>query len=240
MRVASWSPSRSSAFSALLRQRVHRAQQRDLGVERLAGPRHERGRDAEERAVRVVQDERRRRRVPRGVAAGLERRADAAGRERRRVRLALDQLLAAELGDRVAVAGRVVEGVVLLGGQAGQRLEPVRVVGGALLHRPLAHRLGDRVGQLRVERVAGLQRRGQLLEDVLGQAGALLVGREDVGAEDVGAGRRQVDGAEGAAVHRPLGGRDVLLAGTHGAGTSSCACSGRCWRGAAASRGRRR
>ena len=40
-------------------QRVHRAQQRDLVVERLAGPRGERGRDAERRAVRVLEDERR-------------------------------------------------------------------------------------------------------------------------------------------------------------------------------------
>ena len=88
------------------RERVHRAQQRDLVVERLARPRRERGRDAEQRAVRVLEDERRRGRVPRGVAARLERRPDAAGRERRRVRLALDQLLAGELGERVAVAGR--------------------------------------------------------------------------------------------------------------------------------------
>ena len=89
-----------------LRERVHRAQQRDLGVERLAGPRRERGRDAEQRAVRVLEDERRAGRVPGGVAAGLEGGADAAGRERGGVRLALDQLLAGEVGDRAAVAGR--------------------------------------------------------------------------------------------------------------------------------------
>ena len=117
-------------------------------------PRRERGRDAEQRAVRVLEDERRRGRVPRGVAARLERRADAAGRERGRVRLALDQLLAGELGDRVAVAGRAVERVVLLGGRAGERLEPVRVVGRAALHRPLAHRRGDGVGERRLERLA--------------------------------------------------------------------------------------
>ena len=228
IRCASVSPNSFSAFRRALGERVHRAQQRDLVVQRLARPRHEGGRDAQERAVGVVEDERRRGRVPRGVAAGLEGRADAARRERRRVGLALDELLARELGDRVAVAGRVVEGVVLLGGQAGQRLEPVRVVRRALLHRPLAHRLGDGVGERRVQRRAGLERRLQLLVDVLGQARALLVDREDVGAEGVGAGAGggQVGGAEGAAVDRPLGGRDVLLTGTHGAGTSSCAYSG--------------
>ena len=150
------------------RQRVHRAQQRDLLVERLAGPRRERGRDAEQRAVRVLEEERRRRRIPRGVAARLERRADAAGRERRRVGLALDQLLAGELGDRVAVAGGRVERVVLLGGRAGERLEPVRVVGRAALHRPLAHRRGDGVGERRLERLALCDRGLELAEQPFG------------------------------------------------------------------------
>jgi hypothetical protein len=86
------------------RERVHRAQQRDLVVQRLARPRREGGRDAQQRAVGVLEDERRRGRVPGGVAAGLERRADAAGRERRGVRLALDELLAGEVSDRGAVA----------------------------------------------------------------------------------------------------------------------------------------
>ena len=118
------------------RQRVHRAQQRDLGVERLAGPGGERRRDAEQRAVRVLEDERRAGRVPRRVAAGLEGRADAAGRERRRVRLALDQLLAGELGERRALAGGVEERVVLLGRQPGERLEHVGVVRGAAARAP--------------------------------------------------------------------------------------------------------
>src|SRR6185295_901754 len=108
-----------------LAQRVHRAQQRDLVVERLARPRRERRRDAQQRAVRVLEDERRRGRVPRGVAARLEGRAHAAGRERRGVRLALDELLARELGEGGAVRARGVERVVLLGGRARQRLEPV-------------------------------------------------------------------------------------------------------------------
>ena len=67
---------------------------------------------------------------------------------------------------------------------AGQRLEPVRVVGRAALHRPLAHRLGDRVGERRVERLAAVEGRLQRVEDVLGQP--LRAGRrgEDVLAED--------------------------------------------------------
>ena len=139
--------------------------------------------------------------------------------KRRGVGLALDQLLAGELGDRRAVAGGRVEGVVLLGGRAGQRLEPVGVVGRALLHRPLLHRLGDRVGQRRVERLAARERPLQRLVDVLGQAVALDGGGEDVGAEDLVAGEGQVERAERGSVGAPLRGGDVLLAGPwHGRG----------------------
>src|SRR4029453_5817946 len=97
------------------RQRVHRAQQRDLRVERLTRPRGERRRDAQQRAVRVLQEERRARRVPGRIAARLEGRAHAAGRERGGIRLALDQLLARELGERDAVHRGGEERVVLLG-----------------------------------------------------------------------------------------------------------------------------
>ena len=194
-------------------ERVHRAQQRDLVVERLARPRGERRRDAEQRAVRVLEDERRAGRVPGGVAAGLEGRADAAGRERGCVGLALDQLLAGELGDRGAIAGRAVEGVVLLGGRAGERLEPVRVVGGAFLHRPFLHRLRDGVGERGVERLAAGEGSLQRLVDVLGQAVALQRRGEDVGAEHLVVGKRQVGRPERGAVGAPLRGGDVLLAG---------------------------
>ena len=130
----------------LLRQRLHRAQQRRLLVERLTGPADERGRDDERRAVRGHEQPRRAGRIPRGVAARLEGRAHAARRETRRVRLALDQLLAAELRDRAAVGGRREKRVVLLGRDAGHRLEPVRVVRGAVFDRPVLQRAGDDVG----------------------------------------------------------------------------------------------
>ena len=83
-----------------------------------------------------------------------------------------------------------VEGVVLLGRRAGQRLEPVRVVGRALLHRPLLHRQRDRVGQRGVERLAARERALQRLVDVLGQPVALDGGGEHVRAEDLVARRR--------------------------------------------------
>ena len=102
---------------------------------------------------------------------------------------------------------------MLLGGRAGQRLEPVRVVGGALLQRPVAHGGGDGVGEVGRQRPALLERGLQLLEHRLGQAGALDVLGEDVLAERVGAGLAQVALAEYAPVGAPLGGRDVVRAG---------------------------
>ena len=206
------------------RQRVHRAQQRDLVVQRLARPGRERRRDAQQRSVGVLEDERRRGRIPGGVAARLERRADAAGRERGGVGLALDQLLAGELGDRGAVARRGVEGVVLLRRRAGQRLKPVRVVGGAPLHRPVLHRLRDRVGERGVQRLAVLERALQRAVDVLGQPVALQVRAEHVRGEHLVGRQRQVGGAERRAVGAPLGGGDVLLAGPGGHGRVDSSC----------------
>ena len=137
-------------------QGLHRSQQRRLLVQRLAGPRDERRRDAERRAVGVFQDVGRAGDVPGRVAAGLEGGADAARGEARGVGLALDQFLAGELGDGVAVAVGGEEAVVLLGGQAGQRIEDVGVVGGPLLDRPVLHGQGHGVGDGRIELFAVL------------------------------------------------------------------------------------
>ena len=138
----------------LLRQRFHRAQQRRLLVERLAGPADEGRRDHQRDGAAAVQQPRRARRIPRRVAARLEGGAHAARREARRVGLALDQFLARELEDRFAVAGRRQKRVVLLGGDAGERLEPVRVVRRAVLDRPVLHRARDFVGDRQIERFA--------------------------------------------------------------------------------------
>ncbi len=180
-------------------------------VERLAGPRGEGRGDAQQRAVGVLQQECRRSGVPRGVAARLERRADAPGRKRRGVRLALDQLAAGELGDRRAVSDWGVEGVVLLRGGARQRLKPVRVVGRALLQCPLLHRLRHRIGQRGVERLAALQRPLERLVHILRQTLALDDRAEHVGREHLVARQGQVGRAERRAVRAPLCCCDVLL-----------------------------
>ena len=199
-----------------LGESVHRAQQRDLVVQGLAGPRDERGGNAENGAVGVVQHEGRGARVPGGVAASLEGCPQPAGGEGGGVRLALDELLAGELGNRGPVAARFEEGVVLLGGQPGKRLEPVRVVGSALLHRPLAHPLGDGVGQLRVEGLALLEGLLEAGERGLGEALGLDGGAEDVDPVEAGVGGGECPVLDGASVGGPLGGKDVVLAGLGG------------------------
>ena len=142
-----------------------RAQKRSLLVERLARV----GDEGRGYAEDLVLDEGRARGVPGGVAARLEGRAQAAVGEARRVRLALDELLAREGHEDRAVVDRREEAVVLLGRDAGERLEPVREVRGALLERPLLHRVRDLVGDVQVERLAVVDDLAELLVRRLGE-----------------------------------------------------------------------
>ena len=107
--------------------------------------------------------------VPRGVAAGLEGGAEAAGREARRVGLALHQVGAGEVEHHPALPVRRDQRVVLLGGESGKRLEPVGEVGGAVLDGPVLHRGRHHVGHLGIERLAQLDGPHQALEHLLRQ-----------------------------------------------------------------------
>ena len=79
--------------------------------------------------------------------------------------------------------------VVLLGGDAGQRLEPVRVVRRAVLDRPLLHRRRDRVGDRDIERLAVRHRAAQRVIDRLGQPRLLHFVVEHEAAERFGRAR---------------------------------------------------
>ena len=164
----------------LIGQRVHGAQQRGLLIQSLAGVADERGGDAQH----IVLDERVAGGVPCGVAAGLTGGAQAAGREGRSIGLAAHQLLAGELHDGGAVAHGADEAIVLLTGDAGQRLEPVGVVGGAQLHGPALHHTGHNVGHLNVQRGALVQSLFQTLIGGAGQAFFHNVFVKDLAAVD--------------------------------------------------------
>ena len=159
----------------LFRQRLDRTQQRRLFVQRLAGVTAERGRDAERRAEFILLDESRAGRIPCGIAARLESRTQPARRETRRVGFAHHQILARKFQNR-PFAFRLQKRVVLFGGSAGQRLEPVGVMGRALRDRPLLHRVGDVPGDRGVQRRAFPDGFQQLLIDRARQE--LLHGRQ--------------------------------------------------------------
>ena len=63
--------------------------------------------------------------------------------------------------------------VVLLGGDAGERLEPVGVVRGAVLDGPVLQRAGDDVGDVGLDRLTLRDGAAQRAVDVLRQPGAL-------------------------------------------------------------------
>ena len=148
----------------------HRTQKRRLLIERLARIGAKRRGDAEH----LVFDEGGRSRVPSGVAARLKRGAEPTVGEARRVRLALDELFAAELRDSRTVSHRVEERLVLLGRDAAERLEPVRVVRGAAFDCPGLHGMRDIVCHIDVERPSLAYRGVEFFVHVFGQIAFLL------------------------------------------------------------------
>ena len=161
-----------------VRDGLHGAQKRRLGVERVARVGAEHRRNAERRAVGVALDERGRRGVPRRIAARLEGGAEAAGGAGGGVCLAADEVPSGEFDLQRRGRRGLDEAVVLLGRAARERLEPVREVRRPLRERPRLHRVGDIVRDLRIERLRvahrGEQLRGDLLrkepfDDLLGE-----------------------------------------------------------------------
>ena len=121
---------------------------------------------------------------------------------------------AGEVEHHAAVAVGRGERVVLLGGEAGQRLEPVGVVRGAVLDRPVLHRGGDDVGHGRVERLPSVDGAERGCGRHPWEGADASSSGENVAAEDRvdPLGRRAV-GVEHAGGHRHTGG----VGGGHGA-----------------------
>ena len=108
--------------------------------------------------------------------------ADAAGGEGRGVRLADDEVLAAELHDRLAVF-QFKKRIVLLGGGSGHWQKPVRVVRSATVHCPVADAVRHFPRDGRVERLALPDRRLELLRRLLAQVSSYRLVAEHVFAE---------------------------------------------------------
>ena len=138
---------KSEYAQSLLVECLHGTEQGRFLVERLAAVGAERRGDAESFVFyKCVGGG-----IPRGVAAGFKGCSESAGGEGRCVRLAFYQLLARELHDNAPVGGGGNEAVVLLGGYAGQGLEPVGKMGRAALNGPVLHRGGNCVGDVIIE-----------------------------------------------------------------------------------------
>ena len=75
---------------------------------------------------------------------------------------------------------------MLLGGDAGERLEPVRVVGRAMLERPVLDGHRDGIGHRHVQGLAAVDRAPEGLVDGPGQFDPLYGVAEDEPAEVIG------------------------------------------------------
>ena len=130
----------------LLRQRLHGSQKRRFVVQSLAGVGNEDRRDAQDRSAGHLLDKGGRGHIPRGIASCIMGGAQAAGGEGGGVRLTHDELFAGQIQDDLAhLIRRSQEGIVLFRRDAGQGLEPVRVVGCTFFNGPLHHGLGHHV-----------------------------------------------------------------------------------------------
>ena len=164
---------------------LHGAQQGGFLVQRLAVVGDEDGGDAQDGAGGHLLDEGGGGHVPGGVAPGVVGGAQPAGGEGGGVGLPHDQLLAGELKQGAAVFRAGEEGVVLLRGDAGERLEPVGIVGGALFHRPVLHGVGHDVGGLDADVAAVFHHVHDLAEHALGEPLPHHIGAEYIGTEDL-------------------------------------------------------
>ncbi len=170
----------------LLVEGLHRAEQRCLLVESFASPRDERRRDAEGGSVGVFENVSGAGDVPGGVATSFEGGADAARGEARSVRFTLNEGFAGEFHDGAAGSIGREEAVVLLGGEPGEWMEDVSVVGGTLGDSPILHGGGDDVGSGGIELRAGFDRRFQRLENFFGKPILHYRQTENVRAEHIG------------------------------------------------------
>ncbi len=136
----------------LLIDHFHGTKKRSLLIECFTRIRAESSRDAEGCTGFVLTNEGRRSTIPGSIATCFEGRAETTGREGGCIRLALDQFLAGEA--HKYLTGRLRsgdEGVMLLSGNTGQRLEPMGIMGSTLFNGPFLHLVCNNVSGLDIE-----------------------------------------------------------------------------------------
>ena len=124
----------------LFAQSFHGAKQRGFFIQCFTLIRTKCSRDAKGRTGRGLLNECRRCDIPCGISSCLKSRTQSAGRERRSIRLSLDQFLAGKFHDHTAILiGMCYKSVMFLRGNAGQRLEPVGIMSRPVLNCPVFH-----------------------------------------------------------------------------------------------------
>ena len=149
---------------------LHGAQQGSLFVQCLAGVGDKDGGDAQDGAAGHLLHKGGGCHVPGGVAPGVVGGPQAPGGEGGGVRLPLDQLLARQLEQGLALHRGGEEGVVLLRSDAGKGLEPMSIVGSPFLQRPILHGVGHHIGGAHADAAAILHHIGHFGKHLFGQA----------------------------------------------------------------------
>ena len=175
-------------------QGVVGTQNRGFRIQGLAFPRRVRRWNAQRGAIRILNNEGGGCRIPCGVTTRFEGGTQAAVREARRIRLALDQLFAGELGDRTATLVRSDERVVFLSGLSGERLEPVRVVRGAFFDGPIFHHHRNHVGHIGIQRLMIGDGFLQFFPNSLRKTGFQSLQGQGILTEDLGDVHRRLSG----------------------------------------------
>ena len=159
-------------------ENVHTAQQRRFFIQCFAGIAAKGGGDIQA----VIFDERRTGRIPGGIAPRLKGGAQPAAGEAAGIRFALDEFPPGKFHND-PIAGRGQEAIVLFGGDAGHRLEPVGKVGYAMIQCPGLHHIGDDIGYGSVQRLPTGYDLPQTAVGIVGQALLLHCVIKDKAAE---------------------------------------------------------
>ena len=154
----------------LFLDRFHGTQKGRLLIQSLSGEGTECRRDTQDGTCGVFPDEYRRSAVPGGIASGFKSGPKAARRERRRVRFSFDQILSGEfLQDGAVCPGRSDKRIMLFGGETGQRLKPVGIMGGAFFDGPFPYGGSYDVCHSRIQFLAAVDGLPELVINTLGK-----------------------------------------------------------------------
>ena len=126
---------------------LHGTQQRSLFIQCFAAVRTESGRNVKG----SIFNKSGRSRIPCRITSCFKSSAQTAGREAGRIRLTLYQLFSGEIHDDLTISDRTDEAVMLFSSETGHGLEPVRIMGSAVLNGPFLHGNRNGIGNIQFQ-----------------------------------------------------------------------------------------